>query len=108
MKLFLSAQCRSLVGTLDHTHGYHIQRRNNGFYTKRNTRGFVPPDGHWRVILACAQMAQLGFLITDVRVTAAELREALVEARYFSAAQNLRLPFYNARDIINLKTTFGL
>jgi hypothetical protein len=108
MKLFLSAQCCSLVGMLDHTHGYHIQRRANGFYTKRNTRGLVPPDGHWRVILACAQMALLGFHITDIRVTVAELREALIEARHFSAAHNLRLPLYNARDIINLQTTFGL
>ena len=38
----------------------------------------------------------------------AELKAALYEARCFIAMQNLKLEFYNARDIINLKTTFGL
>lgn len=108
MKLFLSAQCRSLVGMLDHTHGYHIQRRANGFYAKRNTRGFVPPDGHWRFILACAEMAKQKLYLVNIRVAKKELREALEEARHWQAARHLQKELYDARDVLNLKTLFGL
>ena len=34
--------------------GYHLQQRKNGFFAKRNTKGFVPSDGHWRFIVLYA------------------------------------------------------
>ena len=93
---------------LNHSLGYHIEQRKNGFFSKRNQRGAVPPTGHLRFIFLCAELAQNKLHITDICVTRDELKAALYEARCFIAMQNLKLEFYNARDIINLKTTFGL
>ena len=108
MKVILSTQCLALTGMLERGLGYHLEHRKNGFFSKRNQKGFVPPDGHWRFIVLCAEMAQNGLYISDILVTCSEVEEALNEAHHFIAAQNLRLPLYNARDILNLKTTFGL
>jgi hypothetical protein len=83
-------------------------RRKNGFFARRDSKGFVPPDGHWRFIVLCAELAQNKLHITDIRVSREELKQALYEANLFIAMQNLRLETYNARDILNLKTTFGL
>lgn len=106
MEIILSERCRSLTGSLGRGFGYHIQRRKNGFFAKRNSKGSVPPDGHWRFILACAVLAMNGLHIADIKVPREEVKNALYEARI--AMQNLGKDFYDARDIINLKTTFGL
>jgi hypothetical protein len=53
-------------------------------------------------------MAKTGLYIKDIEVSRKELRSALREARLFVAAHHLKLETYNARDILNLKTTFGL
>jgi len=108
MKLFMSQQCESLTGSLGSGFGYHIEHRKNGFFSKRNQRGIIPPDGHWRFIVLCAELAQNRLHITDIRVSRDELKTALYEARCFIAMQNLRLDTYSARDILNLKTTFSL
>ena len=108
MKIILSQQCESLTGMLNSSLGYHIEHRKNGFFSKRNQRGIVPPDGHWRFILTCAELAQSGLHIADIRVSREELKQALYEAHCFIAMQNLRLDTYSARDIINLKHTLGL
>ena len=109
MEIILSNLCDSLTGTLNKNHGYSIRQSKDGrFYGKRHSKGHVPPDGHWRFIVDCAQMAQSTLFITDVKVSQKELAQALEEARCFIAMQNLRLPLYHARDILNLKTTFGL
>ena len=80
MEIILSKQCESLTGSLGRGFGYHIQRRKNGFFAKRNTKGVVPPDGHWKFILACANLAQSNLHIADIRLPRKELREALSEA----------------------------
>ena len=108
MKIILSQQCESLTGMLNSSLGYHIEHRKNGFFSKRNQRGIVPPDGHWRFILTCAQLAQNKLHIADIRVSREELKQAMYEARIFIAMQHLRKDLYDARDIINLKITFGL
>ena len=108
MKIILSQQCESLTGMLNSSLGYHIEHRKNGFFSKRNQRGIVPPDGHWRFILTCAQLAQNKLHIADIRVSREELKQALYEARIFIAMQNLRKDIYDARDILNLKITFSL
>ena len=95
--------------------GYHLERRKNGFFSKRNQRGFVPPDGHWRFIVLCAEMAQNKLYITDIQVYWEEVFLALRKAHHFIASdavfqnseRNLKA-FYDARDILNLKTTFSL
>ncbi len=108
MKVILSNMCASLVGTLERGLGYHLEHRKNGFFSKRDQRGSVPPDGHWRFIVLCAEMAKIGLYIKDIEVSRKELRSALREARLFIAARQLKLETYHARDILNLKTTFGL
>ena len=107
MKVILSKQCLSLTGILARDLGYYLQERKGNFYAVRQ-RGIVPPDGHLRFIFLCAELAQNKLHITDISVSREELKAALYEARCFIAMQNLRLDLYNARDIINLKTTFGL
>ena len=108
MKIILSQQCESLTGMLNSSLGYHIEHRKNGFFSKRNQRGIVPPDGHWRFILTCAELAQNKLHIADIRVSREELKQAMYEARIFIAMQHLRKDLYDARDIINLKITFSL
>ena len=115
MKVILSNRCLSLTGMLEQGLGYHLQRRKNGFFAKRNTKGFVPPNGHWRFIVLCSELAQNGLYITDIKVDWLELQSALYEAKCFIAAWEVRENYahnckasYNARDILNLKTTFGL
>ena len=115
MKVILSEQCLSLTGMLERGLGYHLQRRKNGFFSKRNTKGFVPSDGHWRFIVLCAELTRNKLYITDIKVDWLELQSALYEAKCFNASWRVRHNYayncktsYNARDILNLKTTFGL
>ena len=108
MKIILSKQCESLTGMLNSSLGYHIEHRKNGFFSKRNQRGIVPPEGHWRFIVTCAELAQNKLHIADIRVSREELKQAMYEARIFIAMQHLRKDLYDARDILNLKTTFSL
>ena len=113
MNIILSKQCESLTGTLGRGYGYCIESRRTKkgtlyHYAKRNSKGPVPPDGHWRFIVLCAQLAQNRLHIADIRVKREELQAALSEANHFVASQNLRKDIYNARDILNLKTTFSL
>ena len=56
----------------------------------------------------CAEMAKGHLHIADISVKKEELYDALTEANHWIAARSLRLPLYNARDIINLKITFSL
>ena len=115
MRLFLTKQCESLTGSLGGGYGYAVQKRKSGFYGVRNTRGYVPPDGHWRFIVACAQLATTKLHVADIEVHWMELSDALYEAGHFIANRQVRKNgveaikvTYNARDILNLKTTFGL
>jgi hypothetical protein len=108
MEIILSKQCESLTGSLGRGFGYHIQKRKNGYFAKRNSKGVVPPDGHWRFILTCAVLAQNKLHIVDIRVARNELGLALYDAHCYIAMQHLGKDTYDARDIINLKTTFGL
>ena len=108
MEIILSNHCKSLTGSLGSGFGYHIQRRKNGFFAKRNSKGIVPPDGHWRFITTCAELAQMGLHLSNIKVSRDEVRTALLEAGHHTAMWHLKLNIYDARDIINLKTTFGL
>lgn len=108
MEIILSKQCKALTGSLGRGDGYHIQRRKNGFFAVRNTKGIVPPDAHWRFIITCAELAHAGLHIADIKVSQDEVRAALLEAGHHTAMWHLKLSVYNARDILNLKTTFSL
>lgn len=109
MKVILSQQCLSLVGTLERGLGYHIEHRKNGFFSKRNQRGHIPSDGHWRFIVLCAEMAQNGLYIKDVRVSGYELKAALNEAAFIASALRVDVDNeFNAAEVLQLKTTLGL
>ena len=108
MQVFLSKQCLSLTGCLGQGFGYYLRSTKKGKFYSQRSKHAVPPDGHLRFIFVCAELAQNRLHISDIRVTREELKAALYEARCFIAMQNLKLDFYNARDILNLKTTFGL
>ena len=99
----------SLVGTLERGLGYHIEHRKNGFFSKRNQKSFVPPDGHLRFIFLCAELAQLKLHITDVWVSRNELVKAVEEAGWCLSRfmENLR-PTLNAKDILTFKQETGL
>ena len=107
MKIILSSNCESFTGSLGRGFGYFIVRRKNGFFSVRS-RHSVPPDGHWNFIVACAEIARMGLHFSDIKASRVEVSDALKEARHFIAATHLNLANYHARDIINLKTTFGL
>lgn len=119
MQIFLSVYCKSLSGSVGRGFGYYIRRvpsRNGSvrFFAQRS-KHYVPADGHWRFILACAELAKNGLHIADINVHWQELQEALEEAHHFIAAQCVHDNYYgktktnyNANDIINLKHTFDL
>ena len=97
-----------LIGCLSAEHGYYIRRSKNEYFGQRKSKGYVPPDGHLAFIFACAKIANTGLYISDIRLSRKELRDALTEAHKWNAIAFLKKDFYNARDILNLKTTFGL
>ena len=113
MEIFLSKQCESLTGSLGKRLGYHIQRRKDRFYGVRQSKGFVPPDGHLKFIFACAELAHQKLHVTDIKVNAQEVHDALYEAGHFIAARRVLkylqpTALMNPNEIINLKITFGL
>ena len=116
MEIILSKRVVHIKGYLSRYHGYYIRRtKNNRFIGQRAPRINVPPDGHIRFILACADLAKVGIIFADIKIGWQELYDALYEAYHFTAADHVgwmgregNKIIYDARDIINLKTTFGL
>ena len=110
MEIILSKQCESLTGSLGSGFGYSIQRRRDHegryhFYSQRS-KWNVPPDGHLKFIFTCAKLAQMGLHVSDIRVPAKELREALEEAGLFvSAAHDVRHEL-SASDIIKIRRDY--
>ena len=115
MQIILSPRCESFTGYLNKKHGYFIQRRKNRFFGQRSKSRNIPSDGHMNFILDCAAIAHNGLYFSDIRIHWQELYDALYEAYHFTAADHVgwmgregNKITYDARDIINLKTTFGL
>lgn len=110
MEIILSKQCEALTGSLGSGFGYSIQRRKDHkgryhFYSQRS-KWYVPPDGHLRFIFTCAELAQMGLHVSDIRVPRKELQEALEEAGLFlSAAHDVRHEL-SATDIIKIHRDF--
>ena len=80
MQIFLTENCTACTGSIGRGFGYHIQRRKNGFFGKRNAKGSVPPDGHLRFIFTAAEIARYKLHIADIKVPRAELACAIIEA----------------------------
>ena len=114
MELILSKHCESLTGSLGRGFGYHIKHTKNGFFVARNSNGEVPPDGHWKMICACVNLAEMKLHVTDIKVTAEEVASALSEAglttpAYCLGANPKDYPqAFNANDIIDFKKRFNL
>lgn len=108
MQIILSPNCKALTGSIGRGFGYHIEHRKYGFFGVRDAKGIIPHDGHWKFIVACAELAQSGFMVSDIKVKREEVKKALYEAHMFIAMQNLGKDIYTANDIIKLKTTFSL
>lgn len=108
MEIILTENCTSYTGSVGRGFGYAIQKRGKRFFGVRKSRGTVPPDGHLRFILACAEIAKRKLHIADIRVSGEELQSACQEAQQFVAATRVHSRTYNADDIINFKTTFSL
>ena len=112
MEIFLTKQCESLTGSLGKGFGYHIQRRKNGFFAKRNSKSEIPANGHLRFIFACAELARLKTLIADIRLPRKELVHALWSAGYETAGDYLftepdKFPeIFSASDIINYRRDY--
>lgn len=110
MEIILSRNCESFTGSLGSGFGYHIQRRKNGFFVKRNSKGDVPHDGHWRFIVACAELAKIGLHIRDIKVKAGELDDALAQATNGEKSSPWcpRTAIVNAEQVLQLKEDLGL
>ena len=108
MEIILSKRCESFTGSLGKGFGYHIQRRRNGFFAKRNSKGEIPANGHLRFIFFCAYLAQLNTHITDIRVPRCEFQSALSEAGVsLSGARDIRHES-SATDVLTLKEKLNL
>ena len=111
MEIILSKHCESLKGTLGSGFGYHIQRRTNHdgtirFWGVRKSKGVIPAEGHLRFILTCAELAQNGLHIADIRVSARELRSAFYEARALYGDRLVKAnaeQIYNAHEVLDFK-----
>ena len=101
MEIILSERCKSLTGNLGSGFGYFIVKRKGRFYSVRSKHD-VPPDGHWRFILTCAELAKNGLHIADIRVTRDELKNALYEAYGSVEMKHLDKDVYNAADLCSL------
>lgn len=108
MEIFLTSRVTSLTGALDSYTGYCIRQRGNRFFSSRISGGTSPNDGHWRFIVICAEQARRGLHIRDIEVGYVELITALHDAGHHLAACHVNLPFYNAEQILQLKSRFVL
>ena len=126
MEVILANTCESFTGSIDRSLGYSIQRRKNGFFAKRNSKGIIPHDGHWRFILTCAELAQKHLYLSDIRVSHQELSEALSEAGLAPSLRDSDIPgfrdsglpssgarhdsaeFLSSSDILTLKERINL
>ena len=114
MELILSKHCEDISGSLGRQFGYHISHRKNGFFVIRNAKSKVPPDGHWKMICACANLAEMKLHVTDIKVSADEVADALSEAGLTTPGYCLRAypedypKEFNTNDILNFKKRFNL
>ena len=80
MEIILSSQCKSITGTLGTNCGYALQMQNGRCFAKRNSKGHVPPDGHWLFIVTCANLTKARIYAIDIILSGRELTQALEEA----------------------------
>lgn len=110
MEVILTNQVDALFGTLDDT-GYLLRRSAKGrIFSMRNPKVQPPPDGQWRFICRCAQLARTHLYLDDIRVTAGELDDALEEATNgeLQSPWAPRDAIVNAEQVLKLRKELGL
>ena len=112
MEIFLSPNCKSITGSLGSGYGYYIRSTKKGRFFSQRSKHTVPPDGHWRFIVACAELAQSGFMVADIKVSYVEFSDAVREAgmihkipAYFGWDEDM---FMTAKQVLNTKEEYGL
>ena len=114
MEIILTKQCESLTGSLGKGYGYFIQGRRGHdgsvrFFSQRSKHLPIPNDGHWKFILACANLAQAKLHITDIRVSGYELKAALQEDVLLASALCVDVDNeYSAAEVLQFKKERGL
>ena len=114
MEIILSKQCESLTGSLGDGFGYFIQGRRGHdgkyhYFSQRSKHPPIPPEGHLRFIFACAELAQNGLYIADIRVSGYELKAALQEAALLASALCVDVDNeYSADEVLQFKNERGL
>ena len=112
MEVILSDRVKSFTGSLGYGFGYSIRRRGNCFFAMRSPKGYVPMDGHWRFIKACADLALNDLHVNDILVTTKELRAALDEAgKIFYPARLVKAhkgEIWHASQVMDLVNNYGL
>lgn len=106
MEVILSRYCKSFTGKMSKRHGYAICQRGGRFFGQRNRKD-VPADGHLRFIFDCAELAQEGMLLANIRVPGEEMIEAAEEAglEFETVVPDVE---YNAHDVMNIKKYYSL
>lgn len=101
--------CLSLVGLINADLGYYLRKKGKRVFSQRSAHG-APPDGHWRFIVLCAEMAQNKLYISNIEVTAGELDDALEEATNgrLQSPWAPRDAVVNASQVLQLKSELGL
>ena len=108
MRVLLSNMCLNLAGLLDPALGYFLVKRGDNFYSIRSKWG-APPDGHWRFIVLCAELAQNGLYISDIVVSQTEVMKALRESGRGDYLWKFKYHSYlHANDVLTLKSELGL
>ena len=114
MEIVLTDNCKSFTGTIFPGLGYAVRRAGDGFYSTRNSNGNVPPDGHLKFILLCAELTKMKLHIADILVPRKELVFALSDAGYDELAIYINLcrdlypKLFNASQVLKLKEEYQL
>ena len=111
MKAILANTCTSLTGSLGREYGYHLQRRKDGIFAVRQSKGYVPSFGHLQFIFACANLSKYRLHLTDIEVSAKEFRKAIEEAGEMYGVDLKRLPakqILNSRLVLEFKLRYNL
>lgn len=120
MEIFLSEMMQrtnpDYHGSIGQGFGYVIQRRRdaNGkirYFGIRKSNTDVPPDGHLRFIITCAEIAAMGLHFADILVPRDEIARALAQTGRGALGSAIFYghcgkDIYHADDIINLKNNW--
>jgi hypothetical protein len=91
-----------MSGSIGRGYGYSIRGINGEFFAVRNSKGNIPYDGHLKIIIACAGIAQLDLHIADIELKSKELKKALIEARVPIVGKVPRGKTLNAKETLEL------